>query len=97
MGILIAPLITEKQTDITEAKSTRYGFKVQYSADKSDIRKAVEETYGVTVLKVNTMRYSGKKESRYTKHGFVEGRKPAYKKAIVTIAEGETIDFFGNI
>ena len=66
MGILIAPLITEKQTDITEAMPTRYGFKVQYSADKSDIRKAVEETYGVTVLKVNTMRYSGKKEAHHS-------------------------------
>lgn len=97
MAILIAPLITEKQTDITEANETRYGFKVQPDAEKSDIRKAVEETYGVHVLKVNTMRYSGKKESRFTKHGTVLGRKPAYKKAIVTIAEGEKIDFFGNI
>lgn len=97
MGILISPLITEKQTDVTEAMPNRYGFKVQYDADKSDIRKAVEEAYGVHVRSVNTMRYSGKREARYTKHGFVQGRKPAYKKAIVTIAEDETIDFFGNI
>ncbi|MDD7438906.1 MAG: 50S ribosomal protein L23 [Bacteroidales bacterium] len=96
-GILIQPIITEKQTDITEAMSNRYGFKVVRSANKSQIKEAVEKMYDVTVVSVNTANYDGKRKSRYTKGGLVVGRTPAFKKAIVTLKEGQVIDFFSNI
>ena len=86
-NILIKPLITEKMTAITD-KSGRYGFVVKPDADKE---------YGVTVKKVNTIRYAGKVRSRYTKAGLVKGHTNAFKKAIVEIAEGQTIDFYNNI
>lgn len=97
MGIIIEPIITEKQTDVTEAFPHRYGFKVVPSANKNQIKQAVEEMYEVNVVSVNTMRYSGKAKSQYTKRGLVRGRKPAFKKAIVTLKEGQEIDFFENI
>ena len=96
MGILIKPIITEKMTGITE-KSNRYGFIVKYNANKLEIKKAVEDLYNVQVRDVNTMRYSGKKSSRYTKTGLVKGRTEAFKKAVITLAEGETIDLYSNI
>lgn len=97
MGILIKPIITEKQTDITENMSNRYGFKVVPTARKMEIKRAVEEMYDVKVVSVNTMRYDGKRKARYTKGGLIVGRTPAFKKAIVTLEEGQSIDFFGNI
>ena len=97
MKTLIAPIITEKMSDITEGMPNRYGFIVVPSATKIEIAKAVEEMYGVKVTKVNTMRYDGKRSSRYTRGGLIEGKKPAFKKAIVTLAEDQTIDFFSNI
>ncbi len=75
----------------------KYGFVVRPEANKLQIKKEVEELYNVTVIDVNTMRYAGKRSSRYTKAGLVRGQKPAFKKAIVTIKNGETIDFYSNI
>ncbi len=96
MDVIIKPLITEKMTAQSE-KMNRYGFMVNRNANKLQIRKAVEELYGVKVDTVNTMRYGGKLKSRYTKTGFVQGKTNAYKKAIVTLADGEVIDFYSNI
>ncbi|MBR8703834.1 50S ribosomal protein L23 [Porphyromonas levii] len=96
-GILIQPIITEKQNDITEAMSNRYGFKVVRNANKSQIKEAVEKMYGVNVVSVNTANYDGKRKSRFTKGGLIQGRTPAFKKAIVTLKEGQVIDFFSNI
>ena len=78
-------------------KLNRYGFIVDKRADKLQIRKEIEDLYGVKVDAVNTIRYAGKRKSRYTKAGFVEGRTNAYKKAIVTLKDGQTIDFYSNI
>lgn len=97
MGILIKPILTEKQTEITEKFPNRFGFRVAPSANKVQIKYAVEQIYGVKVERVNTVNYSGKRKSRYTKSGVVSGKTPAYKKAIVTLKEGEVIDFFSNI
>ena len=96
MSIIIRPIITEKMTAQAE-KLNRYGFIVDKRADKLQIRKEIEELYGVKVDAVNTIRYAGKRKSRYTKAGFVEGRTNAYKKAIVTLKDGQTIDFYSNI
>lgn len=96
-GILLQPIITEKQTDITEAMPNRYGFKVTRDANKLEIKEAVEKMYDVEVVSVNTCNYDGKRMSRFTKGGLIVGRKPAFKKAIVTLKEGQVIDFFSNI
>ncbi len=96
MTILIKPIITEKMTELGE-KLNRYGFIVHREANKLQIREAVEELYGVDVQSVNTMRYSGKVKSRNSRTGLISGRTSAFKKAIVTLAEGETIDFYSNI
>lgn len=97
MGIIIKPIITEKQTAITEKVPNRFGFQVSPDANKLEIKKAVEDMYNVTVVDVNTMNYDGKRKSRYTKSGVINGRQTSYKKAIVTLKEGEIIDFFSNI
>ena len=97
MGIIIKPIVTEKQTAITEKFPNRYGFRVSPDANKLEIKKAVEVMYGVNVESVNTMNYAGKKKSRYTKSGIINGKTSAFKKAIVTLKEGVTIDFFSNI
>ena len=97
MGILIKPILTEKQTTISEKFSNRYGFRVAPSANEVEIKKAVEELYSVTVVSVNTMNYAGKRKSRNTKSGVINGRTPAFKKAIITLKDGESIDFFSNI
>ena len=96
MNILIKPIVTEKMTDQSE-KLNAYGFIVDNKANKIQIKKAVEDLYGVTVERVNTMRYGGKVRSRYTKSGVLRGKTNSYKKAIVTLAEGETIDFYSNL
>ena len=97
MAFIIKPLVTEKMTKITEKRENRFGFIVRPEANKLQIKKEVEDTYKVTVMDVNTARYAGKRSSRYTKAGLVKGQKPAFKKAIVTLKEGETIDFYSNI
>lgn len=96
MGIIIKPIVTEKMTQISE-KFNRVGFQVAHSANKIEIKKAVEEMYNVTVIGVNTSNYHGKKKSRYTKAGIINGMTATYKKAIVTLKEGDTIDFYSNI
>ena len=97
MAFIIKPLVTEKMTKITEKQENRFGFIVRPEANKLQIKKEVEDTYNVTVISVNTVRYAGKRSSRYTKAGLVKGQKPAFKKAIVTLKEGDTIDFYSNI
>ena len=97
MAFIIKPLVTEKVTKITEKQENRFGFVVRPEANKLQIKKEVEDTYNVTVVDVNTVRYAGKRSSRYTKAGLVRGQKNAFKKAIVTLKEGETIDFYSNI
>ena len=97
MAFIIKPLVTEKMTKITEKQENRFGFVVRPEANKLQIKKEVEDTYNVTVISVNTVRYAGKRSSRYTKAGLVKGQKPAFKKAIVTLKEGESIDFYSNI
>lgn len=97
MGIIIKPIVTEKLTAITNKKPNRCGFRVSPDANKLEIKKAVEAMYGVSVVDVNTMKYSGKLKSRFTKSGVLSGRQTAFKKAIVTLKEGEVIDFFSNI
>ena len=96
MGYIIKPLVTEKMTKITE-KLNKFGFIVRPEANKIEIKKEVEALYNVTVLDVNTCRYAGKNKTRYTKAGLVRGRTNAFKKAIVTLKEGESIDFYSNI
>ena len=96
MGMIIKPLVTEKMTAISE-KFNRFGFIVRPEANKLEIKKEVEGLYNVTVIDVNTVRYAGKRSSRYTKAGLVKGQKNAFKKAIVTLKDGETIDFYSNI
>ncbi|MCD6331890.1 MAG: 50S ribosomal protein L23 [Bacteroidales bacterium] len=96
MDILIKPIVTEKMTDQTD-KLQRYGFIVHKKANKYQIRQAVQEMYGVKVATVNTMRYGGKEKSRFTRTGTIRGKTNAYKKAIITLVEGDTIDFYSNI
>ena len=95
MGILIKPLVTEKISDLNE--KGQYGFVVDNRANKVEIKKEVEKMYGVNVESVNTMRYPGKKKTRYTKKQIISGRTTSFKKAIVTVAEGEVIDFYSGI
>lgn len=95
MSILKRPLVTEKVSALNE--KGKYGFIVDAEANKVEIKKAVEKQYGVNVEKVNTMRVMGKMKTRYTKAGVLSGRRPNYKKAIVTLAEGEVIDFYSNV
>ena len=96
MGVILKPVITEKMTDKGE-KLNQYGFIVDNSANKLQIKDEVEDLYDVQVISVNTMNYSGKRKSRFTKSGVISGKTKAFKKAVVTVAEGETIDFFSNI
>lgn len=96
MEALIKPILTEKMT-IQGEKLNRYGFIVDPRANKLQIKSAVEQMYGVVVTDVNTMNYMGKAKSRFTKAGLVEGRNNNFKKAIVTLKEGENIDFYSNI
>ncbi len=96
MGIIIKPIVTEKMTQLGD-KLNRYGFRVQKDANKIEIKQAVEAMYDVTVSEVNTMVVAPKKKSRFTKGGVVKGSASAYKKAIITVKEGDKIDFYSNI
>ena len=96
MSVLIKPIITEKITAESELRG-RYGFIVDKKANKIEIKKAVESTYGVSVEKVNTMNYGPARKTRYTKTGVQNGMVGGFKKAIVQVAEGDTIDFYSNI
>ena len=96
MEISITPIVTEKATALTE-KQNRYTFRVSPEANREQIKQLVQKLYGVKVVSVNTMVCRGKDKSKYTKSGLIQGSTSAYKKAIVTLAEGETIDFYSNI
>ena len=96
MSILIKPIVIEKLTAQGE-KLNRYGFIVDVKANKLQIKKAVEEMYNVQVVDVNTAIVAPKNKQRWTRSGLLRGATNAYKKAIVTLKEGETIDFYSNI
>lgn len=96
MEILKKPLLTEKGTRLTE-KLNRYTFKVDHRANKIQIKSAIEAMYGVNVTAVNTMKYVGKLKTRNTKAGAISGRAATYKKAVVTLKDGEVIDFYSGI
>ena len=96
MGIIIKPIVTEKLTAQGD-KLNRYGFIVDSKANKLQIKDAVEKLYGVSVAEVNTINYAGKKKSRYTKAGILRGRANHYKKAYITLAGEDKIDFYANI
>ncbi len=96
MAIIIKPIVTEKMNAAGE-KLNRYGFRVDRAANKIEIKKAVEEMYNVQVVDVNTLIVAPKLKQRWTKSGLLRGAQQAYKKAIVTLKEGETIDFYSNI
>jgi large subunit ribosomal protein L23 len=94
--VLIRPLITEKMTEITE-KENKYGFIVGYDANKIEIAKTVKEKFEVDVVSVNTIKYKGKVKTQFTKKGRFVGKTPRFKKAIVKIKDGQTIDLFGEV
>jgi len=93
MEIIKKPILTEKASKLTE-KLNRYALKVDHRANKFQIKQAVEQMFGVTVVAVNTAVVAGKAKSRYTKAGFVHGRTDRYKKAIITVKDGDIIDFY---
>jgi large subunit ribosomal protein L23 len=94
--VLIKPILSEKANKQAE-KENRYAFVVDRKANKLEIKRAVKEFYGVEVAAVNTSVIPGKTKSKFTKAGYIVGRKPAKKKAVVTLAEGETIDLYGTV
>ena len=96
MSILIKPIITEKATNDSELFN-RYTFVVDKRANKIEIKDAVEAAYGVTISSVKTLNYPVQRNTKYTKKGLVTGSKSAYKKAVVQLAEGESIDFYNNL
>ncbi|WNM20141.1 50S ribosomal protein L23 [Flavobacterium capsici] len=96
MSIIIKPIITEKITKESEIFN-RFGFVVDKKANKVQIKNAVEAAYGITVVEVNTMNYRADRTTKYTKSGLISGKTNAYKKAIVQVKEGESIDFYNNI
>ena len=95
MSVLVKPLVTEKMSALNE--KGKYGFVVSRGANKVEIKKEVEKMYGGTVESVNTMNYLGKSKSRFTKSRVITGRASSFKKAIVTVAEGDVIDFYSEI
>lgn len=96
MEILVKPILTEKASGLSEKRNS-FTFRVNVEANKIQIKQAVEKAYGVSVLSVNTLVVDGKSKSKYTKTGFVSGRSVKYKKAVVTLRAGETIDYYANI
>ncbi len=96
MSVLIKPIVTEKMTELSE-KRNQFGFIVERQANKIEIKNAIEEMYDVSVININTLRYGGKAKSRFSRTGVVQGKAAAYKKAIVTLIEGDKIDFYSNI
>ena len=96
MNALIKPIITEKYTAEAE-KFNRYGFVVDKRANKLEIKSAVEKMYGVSVVKVNTQQYVGKVKMRNTTRGLAIGRVNRTKKAVVTLKDGDKIDFYASI
>lgn len=97
MNVLKKPIVTEKMTSAGERKNPQYGFVVAFDANKIQIRTEVEKTFGVNVKSISTMIVYGKKRNRSSKSKYITGQTPTYKKAVVTIAEGQEIDFYKNI
>lgn len=95
-NVLIRPLITEKMTEITENEG-KYGFVVDYNANKIEIAKAIKSRFEVDVVDINTMKYKGKIKTQFTRKGRFTGKTPRFKKAIITLKEGQTIDLFGEV
>lgn len=96
MSILIKPIITEKATEQSELQN-QFSFVVDRNANKIEIKKAVEAAYNVSVTKVRTINVRPDRKSRFTKTGVITGKTSAYKKALVQVAEGETIDLYSNL
>jgi large subunit ribosomal protein L23 len=96
MDIIVKPVVTEKMNAQADGLK-KYGFIVHKKANKVQIKKAVENLYGVTVEAVNTMLYDGKRKSRFTRKGYITGKRNAFKKAVITLREGDSIDFYSNI
>lgn len=96
MEIEIRPIVTEKATQLTD-RLGRYTFRVSPEANKYQIKSLVEKLYGVKVVKVNTLVVRAKNKSRWTKSGLLRGKSNEWKKAFITVADGETIDFYSNI
>jgi len=96
MSVLIKPILTEKATKESELQN-RFGFVVEKNANKIQIKKAVEQAYGVSVVSVNTRISRANRSTKYTKNGLITAKTGAYKKAFVQVKEGETIDLYTNI
>ena len=96
MDISIIPIVSEKANAISE-RTNRFSFKVSPDANKNQIKMLIEKLYDMKVVDVSTMNYEGKKKMRYTKRGIQRGKQAAFKKAVVTVAEGQTIDFYSNL
>ncbi len=96
MSVLIKPILTEKATKESELQN-RFGFVVEKNANKIQIKKAVEQTYGVSVVAVNTSISRANRSTKYTKNGLITAKTGAYKKAFVQVKDGETIDLYTNI
>jgi len=94
-NVLIKPLITEKMNDLTESQ-VKYGFYVDVKANKIEIAKAIKSKFNVDVKTINTIMFKGKKKTQFTRKGRFEGKTPSYKKAIITLKEGQTIEMFGE-
>ena len=96
MSVIKKPLITEKYSELGE-KENKYGFIVSKKATKEEIKREVEKLFEVNVVSVNTMIYTGKTKTRYTRRNIINGKRSSFKKAVVSIKEGEQIDFYSNI
>jgi len=96
-NILVRPLITEKMTNISAAEAGKYGFLVSPKANKIEIKNAIEKKFDVHVVEVRTINHPGKIKSQFRKSGRFEGRTARYKKAIITLKEGEKIELFEQV
>jgi len=97
MSILKRPIVTEKTNYYLERGLSQYGFVVDMDANRKEIKEEIERVYEVTVERVNTMVVRGKTRQRMTKRGIIKGKSPNYKKAIVTLKEGDEIDFYQHL
>lgn len=96
MGVVKQPLITEKSQVLADKKQ-QYVFLVDRKATKPEIIEEIQKVYGVEIEGISTMVYGGKNKSRFTKKGFISGKTKGYKKAIVSLKDDQTIDFFENV
>ncbi len=96
-NILIKPLITEKMSNISAGDATKFGFVVAYNANKIQIAQAIKQKFNVDVVSVNTIKYKGKSKTQFTRKGRFTGKSPRFKKAVVTLKEGQTIDIFSQV